>query len=127
MQSWNASAKRPAPAATPAAGAKLEAPAGGRTYEAMESRGPMTTIIPMAQALDDADFVLFEGVVFETEYLRVPDEDTKEDDVVLEARRGEDEISLTFAEIGDAEALGEGVFRLKSGALLRFLSQVTLH
>jgi len=87
----------------------------------------MTTITPMAQALDNADFVLFEGVVFETEYLRVPDEDTKEDDVVLEARRGDDELSLTFAEIGDAEALGEGVFRLKSGELLRFLSQVTLH
>jgi len=50
-----------------------------------------------------------------------------EDDVVLEARRGEDELTLTYAEIGDAESLGEGVFRLKSGALLRFLSQVTLH
>lgn len=87
----------------------------------------MTTLTPMAQALDNVDFVLFEGVVFETEYLRVPDEDTKEDDVVLEARRGDDELSLTFAEIGEAEALGEGVFRLKSGALLRFLSQVTLH
>ena len=87
----------------------------------------MTTITPMAEALDSADFVLFEGVVFETEYLRVPDDDIKEDDVVLEARRGDDEISLTFAEIGDAEPLGEGVFRLKSGALLRFLSQVTLH
>ena len=34
-------------------------------------------ITPMAQALDNADFVLFEGVVFETEYLRVPDEDTR--------------------------------------------------
>jgi len=87
----------------------------------------MTTITSMANALDSADFVLFEGVVFETEYLRVPDEDTMEDDVVLEARRGEDELSLTFAEIGEAEALGEGVFRLKNGALLRFLSQVTLH
>jgi hypothetical protein len=85
------------------------------------------TITPMALALDTADFVLFEGVVFETEYLRVPDEDTREDDVVLEARRGDDELSLTLAEIGDAEALGEGVFRLKGGQLLRFLSQVTLH
>lgn len=87
----------------------------------------MTATDSMAHALDNADFVLFEGVVFETEYLRVPDEDMMEDDVVLEARRGDDEISLTFAEIGEAEALGEGVFRLKNGALLRFLSQVTLH
>lgn len=84
-------------------------------------------ITPMAKALGTADFVLFEGVVFETEYLRVPDEDTKEDDVILEARRGDDELSLTLAEIGEAESLGEGVFRLRSGAMLRFLSQVTLH
>lgn len=87
----------------------------------------MTTMNSMVHALDNADFVLFDGVVFETEYLRVPDEDTRADDVVLEARRGEDEISLTFEEIDDAEALGEGVFRLKTGALLRFLAQVTLH
>ena len=87
----------------------------------------MTAMTSMTQALDDADFVLFDGVVFETEYLRVPDEDTRADDVVLEARRGEDEISLTLEEIDAAEPLGEGAFRLRSGALLRFLSQVTLH
>lgn len=81
----------------------------------------------IAQALDNADFVMFEGVVFETEYLRLPDEHTREDDVVLEARRGEDELSLTLGDVDAAEALGEGVFRLKSGAMLRFLAQVTLH
>jgi hypothetical protein len=87
----------------------------------------MTTIASLAQALDGADFVLIDGIVFETEYLRVPDEDTKEDDVVLEARRGDDELSLTLAEMDEAEALGEGVYRLKTGSLLRFLSQVTVH
>lgn len=81
----------------------------------------------MTQALDNADFVLFEGVVFETEYLRLPDDDTVEDDVVLEARRGDDELSLTYGDVDAAEALGEGLFRLKSGATLRFLAQVTLH
>ena len=68
-----------------------------------------------------------DGIVFETEYLRVPDEDTKEDDVVLEARRGDDELSLTLAEMDEAEMLGAGLYRLKSGSLLRFLSQVTVH
>jgi len=87
----------------------------------------MTATNSMTLALDNADFVLFDGVVFETEYLRVPDEDTRADDVVLEARRGEDEISLTLEEIDAAEPLGEGAFRLKSGELLRFLAQVTLH
>jgi len=77
--------------------------------------------------MDDADFVLIDGVVFETEYLRVPDEDTVADDVVLEAKRGDTEIELTRAELDDAEHVGEGVFRLKSGAHLRFLSGATLH
>jgi hypothetical protein len=87
----------------------------------------MTTIATLAQALDGADFVLIDGIVFETEYLRVPDEDMQDDDVVLEARRGDDELSLTLAEMDQAEALGEGVYRLKTGSLLRFLSQVTVH
>jgi len=77
--------------------------------------------------MDNADFVLIDGVVFETEYLRVPDEDTVADDVVLEAKRGDTEIELTRAEIDDAEHVGEGVFRLKSGAHLRFLSGATIH
>jgi hypothetical protein len=77
--------------------------------------------------MDNADFVLIDGVVFETEYLRVPDEDTVADDVVLEAKRGDTEIALTRAEIDDAEHVGEGVFRLKSGAHLRFLSSATIH
>jgi hypothetical protein len=81
----------------------------------------------LANALDGADFVLFDGVVFETEYLRVPDEDTRSDDVVLEASRGDAELSLTLEEIAAADFLGEGIFRLKSGETLRLLSQVTLH
>jgi len=81
----------------------------------------------LADALDHADFVLWNGEVFATEYARVPDEDTRKDDVVLEARRGDDELSLTLGDIDDAEPLGEGVFRLKSGELLRLLSQATVH
>ena len=84
----------------------------------------MTHLIDM---MDNADFVLIDGVVFETEYLRVPDEDTVADDVVLEAKRGDAEIEPTRAELDDAEHVGEGVFRLKSGAHLRFLSGATLH
>jgi hypothetical protein len=77
--------------------------------------------------MDKADFVLIDGVVFETEYLRVPDEFTVADDVVLEAKRGDTEIELTRAELDDAEHVGEGVYRLKSGAHLRFLASATIH
>ncbi|MDH4181306.1 MAG: hypothetical protein OEV46_04795 [Betaproteobacteria bacterium] len=81
----------------------------------------------LALALDGADFVLVDGAVFATEYLRLPDEDTRADDVVLEARHGDAEFSLTLGEFDAAEPLGDGVFRLKTGELLRLLSQPTVH
>ena len=84
----------------------------------------MTNLI---DTMDKADFVLIDGVVFETEYLRVPDEFTVADDVVLEAKRGDTEIELTRAELDDAEHVGEGVYRLKNGAHLRFLASATIH
>lgn len=81
----------------------------------------------LASAMDNADFVLIDGVVFETEYLRVPDDETVADDVVLEAKHGDTEITLTRQEIDGAEHLGEGVYRLRSGSQLRFLSSATIH
>ena len=50
----------------------------------------------LVDTMNDADFVLIDGVVFETEYVRIPDEDTVAEDVVLEAKRGETEIELTL-------------------------------
>ncbi|MEO5701626.1 MAG: hypothetical protein ABIS17_00275 [Casimicrobiaceae bacterium] len=77
--------------------------------------------------MHDADFVLVNGVMFVTEYLRVPDEDTVAEDVILEAKRGDDEIELTRGDLDAAEFLGDGVYRLKSGAMIRFLQSATIH
>jgi len=89
----------------------------------------MDATSPILASLHAADFVVFEGVVLKTEYRRVPDEGESlvAEDVVLEARLGDDELSLTFADLDGAQALGEGVFRLASGAMLRLVSQVTVH
>jgi hypothetical protein len=84
-------------------------------------------VINLTDAMHNADFVLVDGVMFETAYLRVPDEYTVADDVVLEATRGEDEIAFTRGDVDGAESLGDGVYRLKSGALLRFLTSATIH
>jgi hypothetical protein len=81
----------------------------------------------LSRAMADADFVLINGVVFATDYLRIPDEGTVGDDVVLEASHGDTEVLFTRNEIEDAEHVGEGVYRLKSGALLRFFSSATVH
>ena len=78
-------------------------------------------------AMSGADFVMVDGVVFATGYVRVPDEFTVADDVVVEARNGETEIELTRAEVEGAERVGEGVFRLRNGALVRFLAAAVLH
>ena len=84
-------------------------------------------MLNLASAMDNADFVLIDGVVFATEYMRVPDEGTVADDVVLEAKHGDTEVTFTRREMDGALHLGEGVYRLKSGAELRFLSSATLH
>ena len=81
----------------------------------------------LADAMHGADFVLVDGVVFQTAYLRIPDEYTVPDDVVLEATREGDEVAFTRDDVDDAESLGEGVYRLKSGALLQFLTTATVH
>jgi hypothetical protein len=87
-------------------------------------RAPADTL---ADAMVGADFVLIDDEVFEADYLRVPDEHTVADDVVIEASRGDTEIALTRAEIDGAQHLGEGVFRLKNGAHLCFLASATVH
>lgn len=84
-------------------------------------------LMQFGTAMDDSDFVLVDGVMFETEYLRVPDQDTDAEDIVLEARNGDTEIAFTRQDIDGAQHLGEGVYRLKSGAQLRFLSTATIH
>lgn len=84
-------------------------------------------MISAFDTMGDADFVVIDGTIFETEYLRVPDEYTVADDIVLEAKRGDDEVALTMDDVDDAEYVGEGVYRLKNGALLRFLSSATIH
>jgi hypothetical protein len=84
-------------------------------------------LVNLFDTMHDADFVVIDGTIFETEYLRVPDEYTVADDIVLEAKRGDTEIALTMEEVDDAQYIGEGVYRLKNGALLRFLSSATVH
>jgi hypothetical protein len=79
------------------------------------------------RAMDDADYVLVDGVMFATGYRRVPDRDTVADDIVLEARNGDTEIAFTRHDFEGAVELGDGAYRLRSGAQLRFLSTATIH
>lgn len=81
----------------------------------------------LIETMRDADYVMIDGVVFAAHYLRVPDEFTVADDVVLEARSGDTEIDMTRSEIDGAVGLGEGVFRLRSGSVVRFLSSAVIH
>jgi hypothetical protein len=86
-----------------------------------------TYAMSLAQAMHGADFVQLNGVVFATEYLRVPDESTVADDVVMELKLGDTELAFTREELDDAEDVGDGTYRLTSGALLRFLATATVH
>jgi hypothetical protein len=89
--------------------------------------GMKMTLTTLAEAMLDADFVQFNGIVFETGYLRAPDESTVAEDVVMELRHGNTELAFTREDLDDAQYVGEGLYRLKSGALLRFLTTATIH
>jgi len=81
----------------------------------------------LVRAMGDADYVLIDGIIFESAYLGAPDSTAVADDIVLEARHGDTELAFTRAEMDGAEQLGDGAYRLKSGAMLRFLSSATVH
>jgi len=81
----------------------------------------------LADAMQDADFVQLNGIVFETGYLRAPDDSTVAEDVVMELKHGDTELAFTREDLDDAQYVGEGLYRLKSGALLRFLTTATIH
>ncbi|HEY2862601.1 MAG TPA: hypothetical protein VGK37_03125 [Casimicrobiaceae bacterium] len=81
----------------------------------------------LTEAMHGADFVQLNGVIFVTEYLRVPDESTVADDVVMELKLGTTELEFTRRELDGAAYVGEGTYRLTSGMLLRFLSSATIH
>ena len=81
----------------------------------------------LTDTMGNADFVLIDGIVYVTEYLRIPDEDTQADDVVLEAKHGDMEVELLCSDLDGATHLGEGVYRLANGHQLRFLTTATVH
>ena len=97
------------------------------TSARIRGRHKQAPIHELYKSMDGADYVVIDGILFETEYLRVPDEFTVADDVMLEASHGDTEIDVTHAEFEGAIGLGEGVFRLRSGSLLRFLSSAVIH
>jgi len=86
-----------------------------------------TYTMSLAQAMHGADFVQLNGIVFATEYMRVPDESTVAEDVVMELKLGDTELAFTREELDGAEPVGDGTYRLTSGALLRFLTTATVH
>ena len=83
--------------------------------------------IPLTEAMCDADYVQVNGIVFETGYLRVPDDSTAADDVVMELKLGETELVFVREELDGAEYVGDGAYLLKSGAVLRFLAGASIH
>src|SRR5437868_6365096 len=73
------------------------------------------TLITLAEAMQDADFVLLNGIVFEAGYLRAPDEWTVADDVVMELRHGETELAFVRSHAAEdptfdlpGRAIGDG-------------------
>ena len=79
------------------------------------------------QAMQDAKYVQIDGEIFATGYLCLPDDALKADDIVLEASAGDSEFELTMDDVRDANQLEPGVFRLRSGSVVSFLTPPTIH
>jgi hypothetical protein len=78
--------------------------------------------------MQDAKFVQVNGRMFITGYTSLPDDDfLVADDIVLEATSADSEFELTFDEVREADQIGPGVYRLRSGSVICFLSSATLH
>jgi hypothetical protein len=77
--------------------------------------------------MQDTKFVQVNGRMFVTGYLCLPDDSLVGDDIVLEATSDDSEFELTLNEVRDADQIGHGVYRLKSGAVLCFLNSATVH
>ena len=78
-------------------------------------------------AMQDTDFVEFNGCRLVSSYLRDPGEALVPDDVVLEAENEDGELMLTFHDVDGADQIGPGQYRLRSGAVVVFLRQPTIH
>ena len=79
------------------------------------------------QAMQDSKFVQVNGQMFVTGYLCLPDDTLVGDDIVLEATSNDSDFELTLNEVRDADQIGPGVYRLKSGAVVCFLNSATIH
>ncbi len=88
---------------------------------------PGKEIVDILEAMQDARFVQVNGQMYVTGYHCQPDEELVADDIVLEASSEDDEFELTLDEVRDADRIGPGVFRLKSGAIVCFLNSATIH
>jgi 6-phosphogluconate dehydrogenase (decarboxylating) len=87
----------------------------------------LSSISTMAPFLSDATWLMVDGEVFKTRYLRQIQPGLHADDVVIEAENGEGEIDFTASEFVDAKMLEHSTYLLKSGVVIRFLNQPTIH
>ncbi|HEV2220299.1 MAG TPA: hypothetical protein VGV08_07055 [Casimicrobiaceae bacterium] len=83
--------------------------------------------LKLPTTMQGADYVVIDGVVFETEYMREPDESTVPDDVLLEVRSGDTALAFTQADFDAAERVADGGYRLGTGHLLHFIYSATVH
>jgi hypothetical protein len=93
----------------------------------MDQTGAKENVVDILQAMQDAKFVQMDGRMFVTGYACLPDDTLVGDDIVLEATSDDEEIELTFDDVQEADQIGPGVYRLRSGAVICFLNSATVH
>ena len=78
-------------------------------------------------AMQDAKFVQINGRLFLSQYTCDPDHMLRDDDIVLEVAAEDGEMELTLDDMRDAQQIGSGAYQLRSGTVVCFLNQPTVH
>jgi hypothetical protein len=81
----------------------------------------------LAVAMNEASYVQVDNDVFSADYLHVPDEFTRPDDVLVEGTHEDSELLLIERDFDGASLDDDGDIVLKDGTVIRFLRSARVH
>ncbi|MBB5020125.1 hypothetical protein HNQ59_003439 [Chitinivorax tropicus] len=77
--------------------------------------------------LNRADLVQFNDELVRPDYIMIPDDDSRRDDIVLECTVNGQSVDFTVEDLANAENLGDGGYLVKHRGVVRFLQVTSIH
>ncbi|WP_137937184.1 hypothetical protein [Chitinivorax sp. B] len=77
--------------------------------------------------LNRADLIQFNDELVRPDYILVPDEDCRRDDIVMECTVNGQSVDFTVEDFVNAESLDDGGYLVKHRGVVRFLQVASIH